>query len=113
MYNNLIKELEQTLKDVPDFFSLEALEEFEAFKNKNKDSSPVTEAGARVLKWMQDNAALNNNIFSAKIVGEGLSCSSRSVSGTLRKLTEDGYAEKIGSNPVSYSLTEKGQMLTI
>lgn len=113
MYTILIKEIEQTLKDVPDFFSVEALQEFETFKAKMLDASPVTESGAKVLKWLQENETKYNNIFSSKVVGEGLSCSSRSVSGSLRKLTEDGYVEKFSSNPVSYSLTEKGKDLTI
>lgn len=34
--------------------------------------------------------------------------SSRQISGAIRKLVNDGYVNKIGQNPVIYSLTEKG-----
>ena len=34
---------------------------------------------------------------------------SKSVSGTMRKLVSDGYFSKSGSNPVMYSLTDKGK----
>ena len=49
----------------------------------------------------------------AKDIGEGLFISSRAVSGAIRKLVADGYVEKIGQDPVVYSLTEKGKTITI
>ena len=33
---------------------------------------------------------------------------SRTASGAMRKLVTDGYLEKVGENPVVYSITEKG-----
>ena len=49
-----------------------------------------------ILKYMQENA-------------DGLFISSRTVSGSIRKLVTDGYVEKIGQDPVIYTLTEKGK----
>ena len=39
--------------------------------------------------------------------------SSRTVSGTLRKLVTDGFCEKIGQDPVIYTITEKGKEFII
>ena len=39
-------------------------------------------------------------------IGEGLFIHARSVTGAMRKLIADGYVEKTGQNPVSYSLTD-------
>lgn len=104
-----IKEVEDTIKDCPDFFSLEALEYFQTLK-ATEEKPAFTENGARVLQWMKDNEDHYNNIFKAKEIAEGLFLpSSRSVSGSLRKLINDGYAEKMGANPICYALTTKGR----
>ena len=62
---------------------------------------------------MQDNKELRNNIFNAKDVGEGLGVTSRTASGAMRKLVTDGYVEKIGTNPVIYSLTTSGVTVNV
>ena len=49
----------------------------------------------------------------AKDIGEGLFISSRAVSGAIRKLVTDGFVEKVGENPVLYSITEKGKTVEI
>ena len=49
-----------------------------------------------------------NNIFTAKSLGEAIGLGSKVVSGSMRKLVLDGFFEKIGANPVSYAITEKG-----
>jgi predicted transcriptional regulator len=42
-----------------------------------------------------------------------MNISSRGASGTLRKLVNDGFCEKLGQDPVIYSLTEKGKTFVI
>jgi DNA-binding HxlR family transcriptional regulator len=39
--------------------------------------------------------------------------SSRSVSGSIRKLVTDGFVEKVSTDPVLYALTDKGNEVTI
>jgi len=86
-----------------------ALEFFEELKNnKTKSSKEMTENGQKSLIWMQENLESMNNVFTSKEIAEGLFTSGRSVSGSMRKLVNDGYVEKIGTNPVQYALTEKG-----
>ena len=88
----------------------EALEYFNILKaaDINNDKPKFTDNGKMVLRYMQENRELRNNIFNAKEVGEGLGVSSRTASGAMRKLVTDGYVEKIGTNPVVYSLTSEG-----
>jgi hypothetical protein len=101
-----IFEVEQTIKDCPDFFSLEALEYFNELKNGVASRGGLTEAGEKVLLFMLENEKAYSNVFSAKVIGEGLFVHPRSVCGTMRKLITDGYVTKMGQNPVSYSLTD-------
>lgn len=109
-----IKEVEDTIRDCPDFFSMEALEYFNTLKaTTEKEKPPFTENGAKVLIWMQENHASYNNVLRAKEIGDGLFCSSRTVSGALRKLVIDGYVDKIAGTPTCYSLTEKGQTVEV
>lgn len=108
-----IEMVEKFIKDMDvDEYSKyhDAITYFEIFKSeKEKEKPEFTENGLKILKYMQDNFNNFNNIFKAKEIGEGLFMSSRSVSGSLRKLVTDNYVEKIGNNPSIYSLTEKGK----
>lgn len=101
-----IYEVEELLKEEPDFFSEGAASYFEELKNDKVSAGEMTENGRNVLSFMIENEKTFNNIFNAKNIGEGLFVSSRVVSGAMRKLVKDGYVEKMGQNPVSYSLTE-------
>ena len=86
-----------------------ALEYFEELKSDKVSTAKVelTENGAKILKYMQENYQKYNNVFKAKEIGEGLFISSRSVSGSMRKLITEGFIEKIGSDPVAYDITDK------
>lgn len=87
-----------------------ALEYFEELKI-DKGASPkpeITENGAKILKYMQENYQKYNNVFKSKEIGEGLFISSRSVSGSMKKLVTEGFVNKIGSDPVAYEISQKG-----
>ena len=80
---------------------------WEAFKGKEEAEKPLfTDNGKLILQHMKDNT--NIPVWKAKDVAEGLFISSRAVSGAMRKLVTDGYVEKVGQDPVVYTLTEKG-----
>ena len=88
----------------------DAFDFFEDLKNdKIKNSGAMTENGKKLLSWMQKNVDTMTNIFTSKEAAEALFTSGRSISGSMRKLVNDGYVEKIDKNPVRYSLTEKGK----
>ena len=112
--NMFIQEVEELIKAEQDIFSEGARAYFEQLKAApEKEKAPFTSNGAKVLRWMQEHYEDYNNIMKAKEIGEGLFCSSRTVSGCVRKLITDGYVVKIEGNPVCYSLTDNGKTCII
>ena len=88
----------------------DAFDFFEDLKNgKTKNSGAMTENGQKILIWMQENVDSMNNIFTSKEAAEALFTSGRSIAGSMRKLVNDGYVDKIGKDPVQYSLTDVGK----
>lgn len=81
-----------------------------AFISQKESEKPeFTDNGKLILQYMKDNTFEDGTLFTAKSIGEGLLCSSRTVSGAIRKLVTDGYVEKVGQDPVVYTLTENGK----
>lgn len=104
----------QTGQEMKDILSSDALDFWNGLNAGGGDDKPqFTANGKLVLKYMQENKDTYNNLFKAKDVGEGLSISSRTASGAMRKLVSDSYIEKVGENPVIYSLTQKGSEASI
>jgi hypothetical protein len=120
-----IQEIEELLADRCKTFGNDGLSEkahayFEQLKAiPEKEKAPFTENGAKVLIWMQENYASYNNILKAKEIAEGMftingtPITSRTVSGSLRKLITDGYVTKIAGSPVCYSLSDKGMTVEV
>jgi DNA-binding MarR family transcriptional regulator len=82
-----------------------------ALTNSEEDKPLITDSGKMILKYLQDNA--NTPMMKARDIAEGLFVSSRAVSGSLRKLVNDGFCEKVGKDPVVYALTAKGKEFKI
>lgn len=96
--------------DAPEkVFTPDALDFWNGLQISGDSGRPqFTENGRLVLDYMQKEKGTYNNLFKAKEIGEGLGISSRTASGAMRKLVSDGYVEKVGENPVVYSLTTLG-----
>lgn len=108
-----INEVENLLFDSHKNLSDSAMKYFESLKNApSKEPKVITENGAIIVKFVQANKDTYNNIFTAKSLGEAVGLGSKVVSGAMRKLVTDGFFEKVGANPVSYSLTDKGANFT-
>lgn len=120
-----IKVVDAILKDVEltdyvNFFSEDELniafdfwEKFKASPQATENNDKLTENGAKVLKWMQENEATMENTFTSKEIAEGLFTSGRSIAGSMRKLVADEYVDKTGKNPIQYSLTDKGKSVNV
>lgn len=106
---NVVEKLLTPLETTDDPELEQAFKYFEKLKSGKGVSAEITENGTKILSWMQNNWEQYNNIFSSKIIGEGIFASSRSVSGSMRKLISEGYVEKIGLNPSCYAITDKGK----
>ena len=85
-------------------------QEYFEFLKKNEEKTLFTKDGANILLYMRKNPT---SISTAKDIGIGINKSSRSVSGSLRKLVTDKYVEKVGQNPTSYRLTKLGEEIEI
>ena len=79
----------------------------DALTEKGEEKPVLTDNGKLILRYLQDNQ--DKTLFKAREIAEGLFVSPRGVSGSLRKLANDGFVDKMGESPVLYSLTEKGK----
>lgn len=73
--------------------------------NAPEKKKPMTETGSSIIRFMQNKPI---NTYTAKQIADGIGISSRSVSGAMRKLYDEGYVKKAGSNPIIYALDELG-----
>ena len=74
--------------------------------DKKAEKPEITDNGKLILKWLQDQEA---GVYKAKDIADGMYVASRNVSGSMRKLVEDGFVEKVGVSPALYTITEKGK----
>ena len=95
---------------------VDAMAYFEAFKSSvdtKSDKPKFTDNGKLILQYMRENADATQNMFKAREIAEGIFISSKSVSGSMRKLVNDGFVEKIGQDPIIYQLTTQGKEVVI
>lgn len=86
---------------------------WDAFRGVGEDGEKplFTDNGKLILKFLQEHQ--ETPMWKARDIAEGLFISSRAVSGAMRKLVTDGFVEKVGQDPVIYSLTENGKNIEI
>jgi DNA-binding MarR family transcriptional regulator len=83
----------------------------DALKTVDNAEKPLfTENGKLILTYLQSQPA---QMYKARDIAEGMGISSKAVSGAMRKLVTDGYVEKVGKDPVVYTITEKGKNVEI
>ena len=109
---NFVKQLMEANPELTDKLMTENIKAYLDILKEVKDEKPVlTENGKLILKYLQDHQDIR--LWKAKDIAEQMGISSRGASGTMRKLVNDGFCEKIGQDPVIYSLTEKGKNYVI
>ena len=108
-----LKDIEDLIETHKEEVAKETIEYFETLKKTIADDKKeeFTENGKRILLFLQANQDIE--IWKAKDIAEKIDISSRSVSGSMRKLLNDGYVDKIGKDPVIYALTTKGKEIKI
>ena len=83
-----------------------------AFMTTQEKEKPMfTDNGKLIMNCLKNN--LDKEMWTAKDIAEELFVSSRTVSGAIRKLITDGFVEKVGQDPIIYSLTELGKNIEI
>lgn len=97
---------------VPFEMSQDAADYLEALRIgvEEKEKTQLTDNGKMVLLAMRK---LDKDMLRAKEIAEEMFVATRSVSGALRKLVDDGYVEKIGKDPIVYKLTEQGKNINL
>ena len=83
----------------------------EALTEKTDDKPILTDNGKLILDYLQKHSEMST--FKSRDIAEGLFVSARMVSGSIRKLVNDGFVERIGQDPAVYSITEKGKNFVI
>ena len=86
---------------------------WDAFRgaDENGEKPLFTDNGKLIIKFLQEHQ--ETPMWKARDIAEGLFISSRAVSGAMRKLVTDGFVEKVGQDPVIYSITENGKNINI
>lgn len=107
-----IEFIEDLLKETNKEFPEELKSYWDILREKGDKEKPLfTDNGKLVLKYMQDHP--ENELLKAKDIADGLFISSRTVSGAIRKLVTDGFVEKVATDPVVYTITNKGKTVEI
>ncbi len=103
--NVFIETVENLFNAYPMNVPAEALEFFEDYKRgKSSNRKEITEKGIAIILALRENTEW----ITAKALGEIMDVSGRSVSGSMKKLVEDGYVDKRAGTPSAYKITEKG-----
>lgn len=109
---DFINSVEKCIENYPNEFNENAISYFENLKNVvNESKEEFTENGKIILKCLQEHS--EKEMWKAKDIADTIELSSRTVSGSIRKLVNDGYVEKTGKNPVIYTITQKGKEIEI
>ena len=87
-------------KDVEDYW-------FVLTTDETNDKPEFTDKGKMILQFLQTHQDIS--MWKAKDIAEGLNLGAKNIAGSARKLVNDGYVERVGQNPIFYSLTEKGK----
>lgn len=82
-------------------------------KNKKSEKNKVTSNGKIILEFLRNPTKESAEGWTSKAIAEELFLSSRTVSGSMRKLVTDGYVEKIGEDPMVYRITEEGKNVSL
>lgn len=104
-----INDIARLIKKYPEEFCEESITYFNDLQEVKEEKELITEKGKAILKTMRE---LDKNV-KAKDIADAMGLSSRTVSGSLRKLSTDGFVEKIGKDPIIYALTDLGKEIEI
>jgi predicted transcriptional regulator len=114
MKQDFLNFLEALMEQSPEFVAANMTDSIKNYIDSIRDSDTnkpeITDSGKVILKHLQ---MFPDKPFKARDIAEDLFISSRSVSGTMRKLVADGFCEKIGKDPAIYAITEKGKKFII
>ena len=84
----------------------------ESLKIQENTEKPLfTDNGKLILEFMRNND--QTLTWTSKQLADRMEVSSKTIAGAMRKLVTDGFVEKLGQNPFTYTLTENGKNIEI
>ena len=90
----------------------EALDFWKALiAEKSAEKPKFTDNGKLILRFLQEHQ--DTEAWKSKDIAGEIGISSKGVAGSMRKLVNDEYVEKVGSDPVFYTLTQKGKEIDL
>lgn len=108
---NFLNALMEASPDLTNSLMTDSIKSYiDALSSTNTNKPEITDNGKQILKYLQE---VNTPALKARDIAEGLFVSSRTVSGSMRKLVADGFVEKVGQDPAIYTITEKGKNYNI
>lgn len=106
---SFINEIESILSENPDILTKESKDYFyNSIANTKEKDAKLSENAVAIIEIMKSEP---NMAFNSKQLGEAIGKTSRSASGSMRKLVELGYVEKVGKDPVQYKITNAGMSI--
>lgn len=78
----------------------------ESLKASIKERPVFTEKGLAIFRAMR---ALNAENLKAKDIAAAMEIPAKTVSGSMKRLVDDGFVSAYGKNPSLYTLTEYGK----
>lgn len=110
--NTFFDEIQKLIDSNPNILSDEAIEYFYDLQSTAVAAAPkiITEKGAAILKFLQ---SVPNKNMTSKMIGDAMGLNARSVSGSMRRLVNDGFVTAIGKNPIVYMISDKGLMFDL
>ena len=100
-----------TPKEIAEGLMTDNVKQYISLLEEKNEKPVLTEGGVKILTYLQSNPDIG--VFKSSDIASALVMNSRAVAGSLRKLVEDGFCEKVSQNPTVYNLTEKGKNYTI
>ena len=115
MVEQLIAAYQDPASSVDGVLDTDAIAYFELLKTDApaKEKVKFTDNGKLILQTMREHEQATTNLFKARDIAEFAFINSKSVSGAMTKLVNDGYAEVISKSPNVYSLTESGRTVDV
>lgn len=95
-------DLSVEFSDVLDYFNTLCIE---------KEKPLFTDNGKIILNYLK--TVSYEDAYTSKDIAENLGISTKTISGAIRKLVTDGFVKKVGIDPCSYSITDKGININI
>ena len=111
--SDFVKFINSMMEDTGYSFPTDELKEYwKLFQEGPSNQKPTfTENGILILTFLKNHP--ETKLWKSKDLAEQMELSSRTVSGSMRKLVTDGFVEKVGQDPIIYSITEKGKEVNL